>query len=107
MCSGGERRRHPWIAPRVRPSPEHPSQANTHVRMTTLLSIVEVTVKSSQIQVGHSHTSQLLLGYCPICGLIHTTLRTDDACRRFVAAVSPEEESLAWRALKAAVLAAA
>jgi hypothetical protein len=92
--------------PRPPPSPEHSSQANTDVRMTPLLSIVEVTVKSTHIQVGRSHTSQLLLGYCPICGLIHPTLRTSDACRRFVAAVSPEEESRAWRALKAAVVAA-
>jgi hypothetical protein len=63
-------------------------------------------MNSIQIQVGRSHTSQLLSGYCPICGLIHPTLRTNDACRRFVAAVSPQEESRAWRALKAAVVAA-
>jgi hypothetical protein len=58
-----------------------------------------------QIEVGRTHTSRMLHSYCPICGLSHPALSTNDACELFRAAVSPDEESIAWLALKAAVVA--
>lgn len=57
----------------------------------------------AQIEVGRTHTSRILLGYCSLCDLRHPALMTNDACELFRVAASPEDESIAWLALKTAV----
>jgi len=57
----------------------------------------------SGIRIGRTHTGEMVTGYCPICTLVHPALRSSEACHGFRTAVTPEEQSTAWRALKTAV----
>lgn len=57
----------------------------------------------TEIRVGQTHTSRMLLGCCPICGMGHPRLSNTDACVQFRQAVGPNAELSAWQALKAAV----
>lgn len=59
-------------------------------------------METSGIRIGLTHTGRMV-GGCVTCGLIHLPLGSSEFCRQFKNAVTPDEQSTAYRALKAAV----
>lgn len=69
-------------------------------QMLRRLKETQMAMAIRQLLAGRTHTSRMMSGYCPGCGLYHYSPASRVSCERLQATTTPEDEMDAWRALK-------